>query len=173
MSPTPGRRRKKAVRDPDAPRKPQTAYILYQNANRAAFGREHPQAQFGELSKIIAKSYAALTHDEKQTWISKAEEARVRYNQAMKAYKPPPGYNNKGILCDSDALPETLVSPRCKGKKGRKNGRNVPRDIHAPAKWMSPYLHYQNYYRERFRKMNPGITFGRELCVGLLGTSSS
>ena len=161
MSSTAGRKRKRAARDPSAPRRPETAYILFQNSNRAAFSRQHPQAPFGELSKLIAKAYGELSNDQKQIWICKAEEARAIYNQKMKTYKPPPGYSSKGALCDSDALPETLVAPKCKGK-GRKNGKDVPRDINAPTRPLSPYLHYQNYYREQFKRMNPGITFGRE-----------
>lgn len=42
---------KKVVRDPNAPKRNLSAYLLYQNAMRNTFKSKHPHMTFGQLSK--------------------------------------------------------------------------------------------------------------------------
>jgi hypothetical protein len=42
---------KKSARDPNAPKRNLSAYLLYQNAMRDTFKAQHPGLTFGQLSK--------------------------------------------------------------------------------------------------------------------------
>ena len=116
--------------------------------------------KFGDLSKHTSSKYAALAPDEKEVWLQKAAADKARFNHEIKNYHPPAGYNEKG-----DAIPNhPRHAPRTTPTRGRKPGKRkapIPRDPNAPKRNASAFLLYQNCYREKFRELNPGITFGQ------------
>lgn len=141
---------KKAPRDPGAPKRNMSAYLLYQNAMRETFKSHNPGMTFGQLAKYTSAMYAELTVDEKQAWVGRAEADKARYLQALANYVPPPGYDAKG-----DA-----VMTFAGGSSGGRGGK-VQRDPNAPKRNMSAYLLYQNGMRNQFKRENPGMTFGQ------------
>lgn len=140
---------KKNVKDPNAPKRNQSAYLLYQNAMRDTFKLQNPGMTFGQLAKYTSAMYAEMPPDEKEAWNQRAEQDKARYLHALSQYVPPPGYDVKG-----DAI--AGAAPARATKSGK-----VTRDPNAPKKNMSAYLMYQNTMRESFRTENPGMTFGQ------------
>lgn len=140
---------KKAPRDPGAPKRNMSAYLLYQNAMRETFKAQNPGMTFGQLAKYTSAMYAELSTDEKEAWVSRAEADKARYLQELASYVPPPGYDAKG-----DAVMTFQKAA------GRRSGK-AERDPNAPKRCMSAYLLYQNAMREQFRRENPGMTFGQ------------
>jgi len=141
---------KKSSRDPNAPKRNQSAYLLYQNAMRDTFKLQNPGMTFGQLAKYTSAMYAAMPPQEKEAWGERAEQDKTRYLEALSQYVPPPGYDVKG-----DA-----IAGANRNMKTVKSGKNT-RDPNAPKKNMSAYLMYQNTMRESFRTENPGMTFGQ------------
>ena len=82
----PGGKRKKAKKDPNAPKKNMTAYFLYSMHARPKVKEDYPDATFGDIAKIISKQYKSLTDKEKKQWEKKAEEDKERYQREMAAY---------------------------------------------------------------------------------------
>lgn len=139
----------KIPRDPHAPKRNMSAYLLYQNAMRETFKAQNPGMTFGQLAKYTSAMYAELSPQEKQAWVARAEADKARYLNELANYVPPPGYDAKG-----DAI---LPRPgQGLGKKGK-----TERDPHAPKRNMSAYLLYQNAMRDQFKAQNPGMTFGQ------------
>lgn len=141
---------KKAPRDPGAPKRNMSAYLLYQNAMRETFKAQNPGMTFGQLAKYTSAMYAELSPEEKEAWIARAEADKARYLQGLANYVPPPGYDAKG-----DAV-MTFTGRSGSGRRGK-----AERDPHAPKRNMSAYLLYQNAMRDQFRRENPGMTFGQ------------
>mmetsp|Transcript_4423 Transcript_4423/g.9569 ORF Transcript_4423/g.9569 Transcript_4423/m.9569 type:complete len:373 (-) Transcript_4423:201-1319(-) len=141
---------KKAARDPNAPKRNQSAYLLYQNAMRDTFKLQNPGMTFGQLAKYTSAMYAEMPLQEKEAWAQRAEQDKARYLHELSQYVPPPGYDVKG-----DPIAGHNVSMRA-----LKSGKHT-RDPNAPKKNMSAYLMYQNTMRESFRTENPGMTFGQ------------
>mmetsp|Transcript_3832 Transcript_3832/g.5974 ORF Transcript_3832/g.5974 Transcript_3832/m.5974 type:complete len:372 (+) Transcript_3832:159-1274(+) len=141
---------KKAGRDPNAPKRNQSAYLLYQNAMRDTFKLQNPGMTFGQLAKYTSAMYAEMPPQEKEAWAQRAEQDKARYLHELSQYVPPPGYDVKG-----DAI--AGANPNMRTTKSGKNSR----DPNAPKKNMSAYLMYQNTMRESFRTENPGMTFGQ------------
>ena len=113
---------------------------------------------FGQLSKYTSAMYAAMQPEEKQHWNERAEADKARYLHELQNYAPPPGFDSKGDA-HAGAHAHAAAGPRRKG--GRSARTKTTRDPNAPKKNMSAYLLYQNCYRETFKSMNPGITFGQ------------
>lgn len=140
---------KKTARDPNAPKRSLSSYLLYQNAMRSTFKQQNPNMTFGELAKFTSANYAAMSPEEKALWVEKALADKERYHNELAMYTPPPGYDSKG-----DALDYS-------GKKNNKRrASKAARDKNAPKRNLSPYLLYQNAMRFTFKKLNPNFTFG-------------
>ena len=75
------KRRKK--RDPKEPQKPVTAYILFMKDKQSSIKMQYPNAELGEVSKIVAAAWKALDPDDKAVYTNRAEEAK----KDLEAYK--------------------------------------------------------------------------------------
>lgn len=140
---------KRPARDPSAPKRNMSAYLLYQNAMREQFKALNPGMTFGQLAKYTSAMYAELPPSEKEAWIARAEADKARYLHELASYVPPQGYDTKG---------DAIVNP-VHTKSGRKG--KPEKDVNAPKRNMSAYLLYQNAMREQFKRENPGMTFGQ------------
>lgn len=143
-------------RDPAAPKRNMSAYLLYQNAMRDTFKQQNPGMTFGQLSKYTSAMYAEMPPAEKEAWNQRAEADKARYLHELANYVPPPGYDVKG---DAIATHATHTVPKRRG--GSSNSSKTARDPNAPKRNMSAYLLYQNCMREQFKAHNPGMTFGQ------------
>lgn len=141
---------KKSARDPNAPRRNQSAYLLYQNAMRDTFKLQNPGMTFGQLAKYTSAMYAEMPPEEKAAWNQRAEADKARYLTELSQYVPPPGYDVKGDAMVGYAPAKPLKTKASKVK-----------DPNAPKKNFSAYLLYQNTMRDSFRTENPGMTFGQ------------
>jgi hypothetical protein len=59
------RKREKRVKDPNAPKGPASAYILFQNDIRSAYKKEHPDMSNKELLRLIGDQWKTLSEDKK------------------------------------------------------------------------------------------------------------
>jgi transcriptional regulator HMO1 len=66
----PKEKKEKAAKDPNAPKKPATAYLLYQNKVRANVKAENPEFTNKELMGKIGALWSALPDNEKQVSFS-------------------------------------------------------------------------------------------------------
>lgn len=70
-----GRRRK----DPNEPQKPVSAYALFFRDTQVAIKGQHPNASFGEVSKIVASMWDSLGEEQKQVqYLLRREEEGFR-----------------------------------------------------------------------------------------------
>jgi hypothetical protein len=138
---------KRPQRDPGAPKRNLSAYLLYQNAMRDQFKALNPGMTFGQLSKYTSAMYSELPPVEKEAWVARAEADKARYLHELGSYNPPLGYDQRG---------DAVIPPVTKGRKGKPE-----KDVNAPKRSMSAYLLYQNAMREQFKRENPGMTFGQ------------
>jgi high mobility group protein B2 len=113
-------RKGKPEKDPNAPKRNMSAYLLYQNAMREQFKRENPGMTFGQLAKFTSHMYKNLTPEEKATWEARASQDKARYDAEIAAYQPPPGHDARGVLIEEHR-------PRKRSKRG-------PRDPAAPKR---------------------------------------
>lgn len=76
-------RRKK---DPDAPKRPITAYMFYAQHERKNVNRDKPDAKFGEVGKIIGERWRQLDAEGKKAYEDMAVEDKKRYDKQKAEY---------------------------------------------------------------------------------------
>jgi len=80
-------RKKKTKRDkdPDAPKRPLTAYFLWMNANRENLKKKWPGLSVTEFSKKAGEEWKTI--DDKAKWEAKSKKAKELYEEQMIEYK--------------------------------------------------------------------------------------
>ena len=117
----------KKVKDPSAPKRATSAYLLWLNENREAIISEH----FGEneltgrekVSKVGKKAgelWNAMNEDDKSPYIEKSKEQQAAYKAAMSEYKPSTIVAGKPKNLDFSKLPEAPI-----GWTGPFNGKKL------------------------------------------------
>lgn len=84
--------KRKQEKDPNAPKRAPSAYMLWLNEKRAEIKDEllstNPDAKITDVTKRAGEVWKELSEDEKAPFQEKSEELRAAYHEAMKAYKP-------------------------------------------------------------------------------------
>jgi hypothetical protein len=140
-----GGRRGKPERDPSAPKRNMSAYLLYQNAMRDQFRRENPGMTFGQLAKYTSAMYKCLTPEEKATWEARAAQDKARFDAEMASYVPPPGHDSQGNLIEDHRVQHRKV------KKVK--------DPAAPKRARGSFVFFTFDTRPQIMKEYPGIKF--------------
>ena len=78
---------KKKKKDPNAPKRPTSAFMLYSVKMRPIIKEEKPGISFGELGKLVGERWRALSSEEKSEFEAIAKKDKERYNNEMAAYE--------------------------------------------------------------------------------------
>ena len=150
-----GNKGKRAVkeRDKNAPRRNQTAYLLFQNTIREQYKALYPEMSLGQIAKKTAQDFAEMSPEDRELWERRAEADRVRYLQELARYIPPAGFDATG-----NALSEGK-NPYSGSFRGPVRKRET--DPNRPRRHVSAFLHFQNHVRDKIREENPTISFGQ------------
>lgn len=84
----PASRKKK---DPNAPKKPRTGYIIFCSEQRDTMKTQNPDMNTKELTSALANRWQSLSDLEKKKYTTKAEKDKDRYASEMETYTPPEG----------------------------------------------------------------------------------
>lgn len=70
---------KRGKKDPDAPKRPMSAFLAFSNQRRAALKREHPNATNSDLSKMLSKSWKEASAEFKAAFVEEEAKLRAKY----------------------------------------------------------------------------------------------
>jgi len=101
-------------KDPNAPKRPVTAYICFNQAARAKLKEENPELSFGELGKLVGQKYKELAPEEKAKYDEKVSADKKRYEREMAEYSPP------GLDSDGDTTKKSKPKPKIDTAKSLK-----------------------------------------------------
>lgn len=77
-------RRERRNNDPRSQvKKPRTAYTYYTSEHRARVKESHPDASFGDLSKLVAQQWKEISDNEKSKYVALETADKARYDQEM------------------------------------------------------------------------------------------
>ncbi len=77
--------KKKKKKDPNAPKKPMTAFILFCQDERPKVRQSHPSWSVGECAKELAARWAQCKN--KAKYQKDAEQEKAKYEKAMEKYR--------------------------------------------------------------------------------------
>jgi len=78
----------KPMKDPNAPKKPLSAYFLFSQDERLKVKAEYPDYSITDVAKELGRRWAAIDPGVKVQYEQRYQESRKQYEQAMTAYKP-------------------------------------------------------------------------------------
>ena len=70
---------RKAYKDPDAPKRPMSAFLMYSNGRRAQIKKENPEFSNGEISRLLSEMWRSAPDEERQKYIKEEYELRQKY----------------------------------------------------------------------------------------------
>ena len=150
-----GNKGKRAVkeRDKNAPRRNQTAYLLFQQSIRQQYKALYPEMSLGQIAKKTAQDFAEMSPEDRELWERRAEADRVRYLQELARYIPPAGFDATGNALSEGKNP---YSGSFRGPMRKKET-----DPNRPRRHVSAFLHFQNHVRDKIREEDPTVSFGQ------------
>ncbi|KAF9202509.1 Non-histone chromosomal protein 6 [Haplosporangium sp. Z 27] len=80
------KRKRKAKKDPNAPKNPMSAYLLFCEEWREKVKAQNPDSSFGELGRLLGEQWRAYTEDQKAPYLAKHEKAKQKYATEKAAY---------------------------------------------------------------------------------------
>ncbi|KAL8591541.1 hypothetical protein ACOMHN_055508 [Nucella lapillus] len=93
------KRKTKRAKDPNAPKRAQSAFFLWLSDNREGIKKDHPGIAITEVTKIAGERWKELK--DKSEWEERAREAKTEYELAMAEYmekkknEPPPASDSE------------------------------------------------------------------------------
>ncbi|KAL7754267.1 Non-histone chromosomal protein 6 [Sorochytrium milnesiophthora] len=78
--------RKRKKKDPNAPKRPSTAFFVFSADKRNEVKQANPGATVGTIAKVLGDMWKKLTEEEKKPYNERAAQDKVRYEQDMQAY---------------------------------------------------------------------------------------
>jgi len=133
---------KKSKKDPNAPKRGMSAFMFFSNEMRPKLKEENPDLSFGDLAKLVGKTFKEITAEEKKVYEEKAAKDKKRYTEEMADYSAP-----ENDEADSKA-------------GGKKKGKKAKKDPNAPKRAMTAFMYYSNDMRPKLKEKNPELSFG-------------
>uniref|UniRef100_A0A8B9JBJ6 High mobility group protein 20A n=1 Tax=Astyanax mexicanus TaxID=7994 RepID=A0A8B9JBJ6_ASTMX len=91
---TKGRKRKKPLKDSNAPKAPLTGYVRFMNDRREQLRAERPDVPFPEITRMLGNEWSKLPPDEKQRYLDEAEKDKERYMRELEKYQQTEAYKH-------------------------------------------------------------------------------
>lgn len=76
----------KKKKDPNAPKKGMSAFMLFSNEHRNKIKAANPESTFGEIGRKVGEAWKALNDKQKAVYTKKAEEDKKRYESEFQTY---------------------------------------------------------------------------------------
>uniref|UniRef100_A0A4W6CPF9 High mobility group protein 20A n=1 Tax=Lates calcarifer TaxID=8187 RepID=A0A4W6CPF9_LATCA len=111
---TKGRKRKKPMKDSNAPKAPLTGYVRFMNDRREQLRAERPDVPFPEITRMLGNEWSKLPPEEKQRYLDEAERDKERYMRELEKYQKTEAYKHF----------TRKVQEKQKGKRHRGEGKD-------------------------------------------------
>ena len=80
-------KKKRAKRDPNAPKKAKTSFLYFAEVQRPLLKHEHPSMSFADIGKEIGARWQKLSPSEKQSYVDKSEQDKLRYDRERNLFQ--------------------------------------------------------------------------------------
>ena len=142
--------------DPNAPKRPPTAFLLYASDKRPKLKESHPQYSIAQLAVTLGKEWRTLPAKDKAPYEALANQKRQEYLKAKKEYddkkaeNAPPKRPPTGFLCYSSQRRPQLQK-RMKGETVARIAKVLGQEWKAmPEARKKPYLQKARELREDY-----------------------
>ena len=146
--------------DPNCPKKPNSAYILFAKECRAGIRAEHPEYKVTDVMKRIATEWKQINPRDKKKFEKMAKKERKQFDREMAVYVPPPPpiQSAKDTLKQMVAANDALYPSSSKGTIASGKASKKKRDPNRPKRPLSAYLLFINSKRASLKGAHPEAT---------------
>lgn len=95
-------KRKRKEQNPNMPKKPQTAYMIFSTKIRPKIKEENPDASFADLSRLIGKKWKSLSDKAKKPYTDEANKLKEAYLKEKSKHEQPKKKRSSYIYFSSD-----------------------------------------------------------------------
>jgi len=81
------RKRKRAKKDPNAPKRALSAFFFFSQERRPAVQSEHPEWKVGQVAQELGRLWKMVSMEEKDSYERRAMHDKERYAEEMRDYK--------------------------------------------------------------------------------------
>ena len=121
-------KKNKKVKDPKAPKRALSAWIIYTNEQRSKFKATNPEKSTTELTTLMSQEWRNMTDEDKKKYTNLAEVDKQRYMKEKEEYES-----------NSDSENESEKPKKVKKEK----------DPKAPKKNQNSWMHFCNETRAK------------------------
>mmetsp|Transcript_255 Transcript_255/g.346 ORF Transcript_255/g.346 Transcript_255/m.346 type:complete len:197 (-) Transcript_255:1183-1773(-) len=82
-----GKKRRKKVKDPEAPKNPLSAYLFFVVKQRSEMSPSDSELDFREMAKKIGRMWRGMSKEEKQPYVQLADYDKKRYEKEKQQYR--------------------------------------------------------------------------------------
>ena len=118
----------KKPKDEAAPKKNLTSYFFFAADNRDKVKEDNPELKGAAINKKLGEIWGEMSDEDKDGYVAKATEDKVRYEAAMEDYTPPEEYLEKVAEWEAAG---GKVTKRGGGTKKRSTGPRKPRSAYV------------------------------------------
>ena len=139
-------KKKKKKKDPNAPKRPLSAYFLFMGKKRAEVKEQNANFSTAEVAKHLGAMWKSMSAEDRKEYDDEAAKLKAEYAVVKAEYdktKPPSEYETD----ESDT-----------GGKGKKKKKSPYPD--APKRGLSAYMFYVAEVRNSVKEANPNLSFG-------------
>lgn len=79
--------KKKRFKDPNAPKRPPSAFFLFCGDRRPKIKADHPGLSIGDTAKKLGEMWNSLTPEEKQPYEKNAAKMKDKYDKELSVYR--------------------------------------------------------------------------------------
>ncbi|CAJ1940639.1 unnamed protein product [Cylindrotheca closterium] len=168
------KRNKRAKKDPNAPKRPISAFFYFSKEMRPKVAAENPEAKSTEITKMLGAMWRELDGDDKKKYDKKAKADHDRYASAKETYDAKVAKEAEEGNADSDDDAEPMetnetddeeVEDSSVGgstKKGagtevivKKKAKRAKKDPNAPKRPISAFFYFSKEMRPKVAAENP------------------
>jgi len=112
----------KRKKDPNAPKRPMSAYLSYANKLRAKVKAENPKGTNGEISKILSRMWKGMSDDERKQYKDSEQILWDIYREKMVVWKRNNDRRKKGTKTADGLLRHNMMRSKTKKKDNHNMG---------------------------------------------------
>lgn len=105
---------KKAKKDPNAPKRGLSAFMLYSNSCRNAIKEANPTAEFGEIGRLVGQSWSSLDTTKKSVFVTLAANEKVKYLAELDRYTNASSEVQTNVTTEEEKPVEVKLSKKTK-----------------------------------------------------------
>jgi len=86
-SSSPAKKKQKKKKDPNAPKRPTTAFFFFSGDRRDALRKKYPKEGVADIAKRLGEKWRKMSKEEKKEFEEKSGKDKQRYEKEMKKYE--------------------------------------------------------------------------------------